>query len=232
MKPSIVECLRKADLFKEMPEALLESLGSIAIDRSVVANEMLFSQNQQATGFYLIESGQIKIYRMAPDGREQIIHLFGEGEIFGEVPVFQGTAYPAYAQSTKKSSVLYFSRDRFLELGKKQPEILLSLLAVLSLRLRHFVELIDDFSLKDITARLAKFLCNHCAGCSIRKVKLATSKTELAGQLGTIPATLSRTFKKLVELKIIEVNGNRIAILDCDALKAISRGEKPEETAA
>lgn len=228
MTCSIVETLQKSDLFREMPPPLLESLGSIAINRSVVANEMLFAQNQPAAGFYLIDSGQIKIYRMAPDGREQIIHLFGEGEIFGEVPVFQGTAYPAYAQSTKKSSVIYFARDRFLDLGKKQPEILLSLLAVLSLRLRHFVELIDDFSLKDITARLAKFLCNHCAGCNIKKVKLPFSKTELAGQLGTIPATLSRTFKKLAELDIIKVSGNRIEILNCEMLKAISQGEKPE----
>lgn len=220
--------LKKSDLFREMPDNLLESLGSIAISRTVVGNEMLFSQNQPASGFYLIDSGQIKIFRMAPDGREQIIHLFGEGEIFGEVPVFQGTVFPAYAQSTKKSTVVYFARDRFLELGKRQPEILLGLLAVLSLRLRHFVELIDDFSLKDITARLAKYLCKNCSGCHLKKIKLPVSKTELAGQLGTIPATLSRTFKKLAEHQVIKVSGSKIEVLDCDTLKAISLGEKPE----
>ena len=228
MKPTIVECLQKADLFKDMPADSLDSLASIVIARSVVANETLFAQNQPAKGFYLIESGQVKIFRMAADGREQIIHLFGPGEIFGEVPVFQGTVYPAYAQTTAKSRVLYFGRDSFLELGKKQPEILLGLLAVLSLRLRSFVELIDDFSLKDITARLAKFLCNHCSGCNIKKVRLPFSKTELAAQLGTIPATLSRNFKKLAELEIIKVDGNKIEILDCLALKAIANGEKPE----
>ncbi|MFZ5949938.1 MAG: Crp/Fnr family transcriptional regulator [Candidatus Rifleibacteriota bacterium] len=228
MKQTTVECLQKADLFKDMPAELLEALASIVISRSVVASEMLFAQNQPATGFYLIESGQVKIYRMAPDGREQVIHLFGPGEIFGEVPVFQGSAYPAYAQTTKKSNVLYISRDRFLDLGKRQPEILLSLLAVLSLRLRQFVELIDDFSLKDISARLAKFLCRNCGGCNLKKLKLPFSKTDLAAQLGTIPATLSRTFKKLVEHEIIKVSGSIIEILDCETLKAISNGDKPE----
>ncbi len=228
MKQTIVECLQKADLFKDLQTELLEALASIVISRSVVAEEMLFTQNQPATGFFLIESGQVKIYRMATDGREQVIHLFGPGEIFGEVPVFQGTVYPAYAQTTKKSNLLYIARDRFLELGKKQPEILLSLLAVLSLRLRHFVELIDDFSLKDITARLAKFLCRHCSGCSIKKVKLPFSKTDLAAQLGTIPATLSRTFKKLGDFEVIKVSGSFIEILDCETLKAISNGDKPE----
>jgi CRP/FNR family transcriptional regulator len=225
---TIVTTLKKSELFGAMPIELLATLGSIAIKRSVVANEMLFSQNQEASGFYLIDSGQIKIFRMAADGREQIIHLFGEGEIFGEVPVFQGSVYPAYAQAGKKSKVIYFSREDFLALGKKQPEILLSLLAVLSMRLRNFVELIDDFSLKDITARLAKFLCANCAGCNVRAVKLPFTKTELASRLGTIPATLSRTFKKLADLDIIKVSGNRIEILDCTALKAVSAGEKPE----
>jgi CRP/FNR family transcriptional regulator len=228
MSKEIVLSFQKSDLLREMPADLLEALSTIAITRKVVNGEMLFAQNQKATGFYLIDSGKIKIYRMAPDGREQVIHLFGEGEIFGEVPVFQGTVYPAYAQATSKSVVIYLGREEFLNLGKKQPEILLSLLAVLSMRLRNFVELIDDFALKDVTSRLAKFLCNHCAGCDIKKVNLPISKTDLAGRLGTIPATLSRTFKKLQEFEIIKVNGNRIQILDCEALKGIARGEKPE----
>jgi CRP/FNR family transcriptional regulator len=167
---------------------------------------------------------------MANDGREQIIHLFGKGEIFGEVPVFQGTLYPAYAQATENSQVIYFSRDKFLKLGRQQPQILFSLLAILSLRLRQFVELIDDFALKDISARLAKFLCAHCMGCDAKNVQLPYSKTELAGRLGTIPATLSRTFKKLVEQKLIKVNGKKIEILDCNGLNLIASGEKPEDT--
>lgn len=223
-----INCLQKSDLFREMPADLLNSLASIAIERKLVSNETLFYQNQPASGFYLIESGQVKIYRMANDGREQVIHLFGKGEIFGEVPVFQGAAYPAFAQTTKGSTVYYFSRNDFLKLGKKQPEILLSLLAILSLRLRNFVELIDDFSLKDVNARLAKYLCKHCEGCEKRMVKLEISKSNLAASLGTIPATLSRTFKKLQDSGAIKVSGNKISILDCEKLKSLGRGEKPE----
>ncbi len=228
MTDKILNCLRKSDLFREMPSHLLDSLASIAIERKFGSSETLFFQNQPASGFYLIESGQIKIYRMSNDGREQVIHLFGRGEIFGEVPVFQGAAYPAFAQATKNSTVYYFSRDEFLKLGKRQPEILLSLLAILSLRLRNFVELIDDFSLKDVNARLAKYLCKHCDGCEKRIVKLEISKSNLAASLGTIPATLSRTFKKLQDSGAIKVSGNQIAILDCETLKSLGRGEKPD----
>lgn len=227
MTKQVIQSLQKSDLLREMPLELLESLSSIAISRKIVNGEILFMQNQKASGFYLIDAGQIKIYRMAADGREQIIHLFGEGEIFGEVPVFQGANYPAYAQATAESRVLYLGRNEFLALGKRQPEILFSLLAILSLRLRNFVELIDDFSLKDVTSRLAKYLASNCGGCENRKVKLPISKTELASRLGTIPATLSRTFKKLQELDIIKVKGNRIEIVNCETLKAISEGEKP-----
>lgn len=228
MKKFIADNFAKSELLREMQPVFMESLASIAIERKAVDGEILFLQHQEATGFYLICSGTLKIYRIGTDGREQVIHIFGEGEIVGEVPVFQGTAYPACAMAMSESELIYFSRQSFVALGRQQPEIFLSMLAILSRRLRQFVELIDDLSLKDVTARLAKYLVRNCSPGISRVVELEQTKSALASQLGTIPATLSRTFKKLQDLEIIKVSGNRIQILDCETLKDLSTGEKIE----
>ena len=229
MKHNLLEYFSKSELLREMKPAFLEALAEIAVERTLSGDEMLFMQHQEATGFYLICSGAVKVYRIGGDGREQLIHQFGAGEVVGEVPVFQGAAYPACATALKKSKVLYFARNRFVDLGRQQPEIFLNMLAILSRRLRQFVELIDDLSLKDVTARLAKFLLRNCGPGTSQTVELEQSKGALASRLGTIPATLSRTFKKLQDSGAIKVSANRIEILDCELLASIASGEKLSE---
>lgn len=229
MKACLADSFSKSDLLREMQPEFLEAFASIAVERSLPAGQTLFMQHQEATGFYLINSGNVKIYRIGGDGREQVIHQFGEGEIVGEVPVFQGTAYPACATATSNCEVIYFGRDRFIALGRRQPEIFLNMLGILSRRLRQFVELIDDLSLKDVSARLAKYLLRNCRQGSSSIIELEQSKGALASRLGTIPATLSRTFKKFQELGAIKVNSSRIEILDCDLLESIVNGDKSGE---
>jgi len=232
MQKALADSFSKSDLLREMQPEFLEALASIAVERRLPTGQTLFMQHQEATGFYLINSGSLKIYRIGGDGREQVIHQFGEGDIVGEVPVFQGTAYPACATATTDCELIYFSRDRFIALGRQQPEIFLNMLGILSRRLRQFVELIDDLSLKDVSARLAKYLMRNCDEGSSRVVELEQTKGALASRLGTIPATLSRTFKKIQDLGAIKVSGNRIEILDCDTLESIASGEKIEEQTA
>jgi len=229
MQQALADSFNKCDLLREMQPEFLEALASITVERRLPAGQTLFMQHQEATGFYLINSGTVKIYRIGGDGREQVIHQFGEGEIVGEVPVFQGTAYPACATAITECEIIYFGRDRFIALGRQQPEIFLNMLGILSRRLRQFVELIDDLSLKDVSARLAKYLMRNCESGSSRIVELEETKGVLASRLGTIPATLSRTFKKLQDLGAIKVNNSKIEILDCDVLESIVNGEKLDE---
>ena len=226
MNQHILENLSKSELLREMKPPFLEALAEIAVEKTLTGDETLFMQHQEATGFYLICSGAVKVYRIGGDGREQLIHQFGAGEVVGEVPVFQGAAYPACATALKKSKVLYFARNRFVDLGRKQPEIFLNMLAILSRRLRQFVELIDDLSLKDVTARLAKYLIRDCDSCNSCVIELELSKSALASRIGTIPATLSRTFKKLQDSGAIKVSASKIHILDCELLANIASGEK------
>ena len=86
--------------------------------------------------------------------------------------------------------------------------------------------LIDDLSLKDVSARLAKHLQGLLLKTDSPVVELSTTKTVLASKLGTIAETLSRTLRKMQSKKIIKVDGRKIEILDEDALDDIAEGMK------
>jgi len=160
------------------------------------------------------------------DGREQILHMFGAGEICGEVPVFEGEAYPASAVAVDTLETLYVPRKDFLALGKRRPEILLEMLAVLSLRLRRFVHLIDDLSLKEVSARVAKYLLDLHARAETETVQLDSTKATLASRLGTIAETLSRTLRKMQQRKVIDVAGRQITIVDREELIELAAGKR------
>ncbi len=93
------------------------------------------------------------------------------------------------------------------------------MLAVLSLRLRRFVDQIENLSLKEVPARLAGYLLYLLEEQgSEESVELEISKGQLASLLGTIPETLSRIFAKMSEEGLIDVDGKKIRILDRAAL--------------
>jgi CRP/FNR family transcriptional regulator len=218
-KELIKKGIESSAFFRGISPLISKELTNIALIKESLKDEIIFFQNEEAQGFYLVLSGSIKIYRTGKDGREQIIHIFGSGQVFGEVPVFEGSNYPASAQSLTRVKLIYFSKNSFYSLARKNPDVLLGILAVLSMRLRKFVNLIDDLSLKDVSARLAKYIKDTSLGKPAFYIK--ESKTELAARIGTISATLSRTFKKMQSSGIIKVKSSLIEIIDKEKLEKL-----------
>lgn len=216
--------LEQCSLFAGLEPSEIETWAEEVLVRQYARDEHLFFQHDAGEGFYIVASGTLKVYRLGTDGREQILHLFGKAEVVGEVPVFEGGQYPASAMAMAESTTLYLPRASFLRLGTEHPELLLNMLATLSKRLRKFVTIIDDLSLKEVSARLAKMILAEADGtahCALR-----TTKATLAAQLGTIAETLSRTLKKLQQRGLIHVDGPHIEILDADGLQHIAEGAK------
>ncbi len=162
----------------------------------------------------------MKISKISFAGKEHILHIFGGGEPFGEVPVFNGRPFPATAEALMKTRTLFFPRDKFVTLVEANPSLALNMLAVLSFRLRKFASQIENLSLKEVPARLASYLL-YLSEEQGRDdmVELDISKGQLASLLGTIPETLSRIFSKMSDEGLIEVNGKKISLIDRDGLR-------------
>lgn len=223
----LVEHVARIPLFEGLPREQLHELVNICVDQECRKGKTLFSEGAGATGFYVIVSGKVKVYKLSLEGKEQILHIFGKGEFFGEVPVFAGGRYPAHAETLEPSRVLFFPRDAFMDLIRKEPSLATNMLAILAQRLRQFTHLIEDLSLKEVPGRLAAYLLylserNRASDT----FDLDITKGQLASFLGTIPETLSRILAKMSQQEFIQVDGRRIQILDRSALESLAAGEK------
>jgi CRP/FNR family transcriptional regulator, dissimilatory nitrate respiration regulator len=219
----ILEIISKISLFSGLSDAELRQIRQIAVDKRFEKGEAIFFEGDDANGFYLVVDGRVKIYKLSTEGKEQILHLFGAGEPFGEVPVFSGQAFPANADAVSKSRLLFFPRTDFVELITNNPSLALNMLAVLSMRLRQFTVQIESLSLKEVPGRLAAYLIylaeeQNAGDC----VALPAPKTQLASLLGTIPETLSRIFSKMSSQELILVDGRQIKLLDREGLQALA----------
>ncbi len=223
------QILSKSILFAGLPEADTDSLLGIAVEKPVAAGEVIFSENEEGKGFYVAIEGLIKIYKLSPEGKEQILHMLEPGETFGEVPVFSGEAFPATAQGVKKSRVLFFPRRDFRNLIVKNPSVAMNMLAILSQRLRHFTVQVENLSLKEVSSRLAGYLLLRSEEQEQpERIKLNISKGHLASFLGTTPETLSRMLRRMNDQELILMEGREIRLLDRPGLEDLAEFGKME----
>ncbi len=226
---NIIDIISQAPLFSGLPEDQLIEIKQIAIDKFYGKGKTVFLEGDDCNGFYIVAAGKVKIYKVSFEGKEQIFHIYGPGNPFGEVPVFSGQKFPANAQTILKSHLLFFPRTAFVDLISKNPSLSLNMLAILSMRLRQFTVQIVNLSLKEVPGRLASYLL-YLANEQGQEdfVTLNISKGQLASLLGTIPETLSRILAKMNNQNLIEVSGRDIKLLDRIGLEELSEHGKSQ----
>jgi len=223
----ILRILNQIPLFSGLADDELGKIRTIAVDKFYDKGKTIFLEGDEGKGFYIVASGKVKIFKLSLEGKEKILHIYGPGNPFGEVPVFSGNRFPANAETLLKSHLLFLPRKRFTTLISANPSLAINMLGVMSLRLREFAVQIENLSLKEVPGRLAAYLLylskeqtrNHSVD---NRITLTISKGQLASLLGTIPETLSRIFAKMNQQNLISVNGKDIHLHDTEGLKYLS----------
>jgi CRP/FNR family transcriptional regulator len=227
----VIEALKRCPLFAGLKEEDLKKIKAVASLKRVGKKQILFSDGEEARGFYVILSGKVKLFKISPEGKEQILHVVSPPEAFAEAALFLEGNYPAFAETLTDSQLLFFPKRDFIQLIERNPQLSINMIVSLSYFLRKFASLIEELSLKEVSSRVAKYLIDLSLksakeGRSPKEIDLDLSKSQLASKLGTISETLSRSLAKMKAKKIIDVKKNRILILNREALEAVASGLK------
>jgi CRP/FNR family transcriptional regulator len=213
--------LKTCPFFAGLSEADLDALMEISRVREPLRGELLFSDGEEAVGFFVVLDGKVKVYKLSPEGKERILHVIHPGGTFAEAAIFGDGLYPAYAEPLQASKLLFLPKDGFLNLLMDNGRISINMIAGLSRFLRQFANQIEDLTFKDVPSRLARYLMVLSNGAQ-KSVELPISKSQLASNLGTVSETLSRTLRKLSDDDLIAVSGKKVEILDFERLEELS----------
>jgi len=228
LSPELTEFLGQTALLQNLADESLEQVAAIGNRQSFQAGNLLFADGDECHGSFLLLEGQVKVFKYAETGREQIMGMLGPGDYLAGVPAFDGRRYSANATALDALTVLFLPRDPFLALLRRDPTLSFNLLTIFSHHLRRFAQLIETLSLKEVSGRIATYLLllSHQSG-DRAIVELDITKAQLAAFIGTVPETLSRVLQKMGRDGLLKLDGNTITILDFPALKALAGCRSP-----
>jgi len=228
LSPELTEFLGQTALLQNLADESLEQVAAIGNRQSFQAGDLLFADGDECHGSFLLLEGQVKVFKYAETGREQIMGMLGPGDYLAGVPAFDGRRYSANATALDALTVLFLPRDPFLALLRRDPTLSFNLLTIFSHHLRRFAQLIETLSLKEVSGRIATYLLllSHQSG-DRAIVELDITKAQLAAFIGTVPETLSRVLQKMGRDGLLKLDGNTITILDFPALKALAGCRSP-----
>ena len=217
----MIEELKRNLLFARLTEAQLKRVATRAQRLRLDEGEALFEQGDPATRFYLLLSGQIKLYRLSSAGNEKVIEVVVAGQTFAEALMFlERPAYPVGAQALQPVELISLDARDFLSMLSESVSTCFVLMADMSRRLRHLIGEIDDLTLHSATCRVAGYLLAQMHDSESFHLKVP--KQVLASRLSVKPETFSRIIKQLTRNGVLEVKGSRVRIEDRAALQELA----------
>jgi CRP/FNR family transcriptional regulator len=174
---------------------------------------------------FVVGSGMVRLFKLAPNGKEHILHVVGPGRTFAEAAVIGGCACPATAEAMEDSDLALLPAESFLAFLRSDHQACIDLLAGMSTWLHNVVDLLEDVVLRDAAGRVSRHLL--ALADENGRVRLPAARRMLANQLNLTAETLSRTLRRLHEEGVITSEREAITVLDRERLAAVSDGQYP-----
>jgi CRP/FNR family transcriptional regulator len=214
-------------MFITLPPPLLEEIAGLCHVRSLGKGEVVFSEGDAASFLPMLVSGQVKLFRAGPEGREQVLHLVRAPSSFAEAAVFGPGIFPATAQAVTEGQLAMLPRSSLVDLLARRPQMVLALLASMSFWLRRLVDLVEGLSLHTVEERVGAYLWSAFvrSGRPLLpgvQVRLEDPKHLIAALCGTAPEVLSRTFRKLETDGAVAIEGPVATLVDSEKLQALA----------
>lgn len=215
------QLLADADLFRSLSAGAIERVVAAADRRSLRRGDVLFDENDDASELFVVESGRLAIASRSPDGRESVFALMTEGDVFGEMSLFDNMGRSAQARALETSvvhAIPYLAIRSSLE---DDPTLLWGVVEMLARRLRTMDNALADAVFLDVTGRTAKRLLELAGDAD--EFHLPVTQEELAGLVGASRERVNKALASFIRLGWVEQRDRRYRITDREQLARRAR---------
>lgn len=220
-----IEYIKRISFFSEINDEDAGKIANLIIERKYKKNTMIFMEGERAEAVYFVKSGKIKISKNASDGKEHIIHIMTDGEVFAEACLFGLSPYPANAEAIEDSELYMIKNSDLEKLLEAYPKTAIQIIKVLSKRLNLVSKQIENLALRDAYGKTAALIIQLLRNDGIEAKNGVVLRTDLSRQdmgnmVGLTRETLTRALMRLKNDGTIDIDRDEIRLLDIEKLNS------------
>ena len=215
---SYIEFLKSIPYLNGLGGEQIAGLAKEVIELSFTKGQVIFLEGEPCRGLYVVRSGQARLFKASPEGREQVLLIARPGEAFNIVPVFDGGDNPSSASALSSSIVYLIPKEALLSLVADCPAALL-FLKLMAGRLRHLTSVVEGLSFRSVVGRLAKLLLDMAVTEDGPAPVRQLTQDEMASVVGSVRDVIGRALKRMQTAGAIRIERNRILVISPDVLR-------------
>jgi CRP/FNR family transcriptional regulator, dissimilatory nitrate respiration regulator len=222
----IAEILTTCSFFSQVEAASRKRLAAMAVRREFEKGDVIFRDGDPAPGVFIVERGLVRVYKLAPSGKEHVLHLAGPGMTFAEVAVLGAFPCPAFAEALEPTRCVLLPAAPFQKALAEDHRLCLEILSSMAMWVKSLVSLLEDIVLRDAIGRVAGYLVQ----AQLEKgaaISLPGLKKHVASHLNLTSETLSRTLRQLREDRLISETDAGLVLTDVAGLRRLAEGYFP-----
>jgi CRP-like cAMP-binding protein len=212
--------LKSSPYFSGLSDTALSSLTRYFSEKKADRGEILVYEGEPAEALFLVINGVVKVFKTSADGKEQIFGIIRPGETFNDVPVLSGGKNLVSAGAMSPVLLNGIKKKDMETIIKENPQVALNVVHVLSRRVQELVSLVEDFSFRHVSGRVAKILLEYALDVSSGRPRL--TQQEMAAMIGTAREMVGRSLKSLEKEGAIRIERNRIIITNQKTLREMA----------
>jgi len=225
-----LDILKQVRIFSTLTREELKILDDSVSWKGYRKGERLFDEGEPADHMFIIASGQVKVVKEFPSGKNVIMGMFGKGGTVAEITAIDKLPYPASAVALEDTTAGSIKAELFVKFLKQHPDTLIGMIIGLGSKLREMVGNIGSLAVQSVEKRLARFLVKLSREIGENKkdgllLTLPMTRQDLAEIIGTSFEVVERSLKKMREKGIVKVEGKKILILKPKQLESIFKEE-------
>jgi CRP/FNR family cyclic AMP-dependent transcriptional regulator len=222
------ETLARAGIFQGVEPAAAEALASTLEAVEFPRGHVIFAEGEPGDRLYIIQSGKVKIGRKSPDGRENLLGIFGPSDMFGELSIFDPGPRTSTATTVTEVRALTMDRPALRQWIATRPEIAEQLLRVVARRLRRTNGMLADLIFTDVPGRVAKALLQLAQRfgsqeAGLLRVTHDLTQEEIAQYVGASRETVNKALADFAHRGWLRLEGKSVLIMDPERLARRAR---------
>ena len=221
-------CVKKVDMFKSLSHEDMLEIIKLTGHKTFKKGEYLCREGDKLSTLFIINSGKVKLSKFNLDGKEQILDILSDGQIFGEYHLFsENEPYNFSAIALSNTMICTLAKKNMDYLLEKHPSISQKILIELSKKLIRTENLVQNLSNVNTDSKVAYVLISLAESYGEKskdsiRIKMPLTREEMANYAGVTRETMSRKLSYLISEGIIETEGYKIIIIkDIEALEML-----------